>query len=190
VDTGSIVGLSAVSVTRVGYAAEGWGEGELWLDGTRLVWHELPHPRAHPHPGGVHSRLPLRSTIPPERGRGSDELVAEAERLVHRLQAYFAGERVTFDDVELDLDDWTPFQLDIARALRHVSYGEVVSYSELARLAGYPNAQRAAGTFCARNRYPLVLPCHRVLAADGPGSYGSLGVDYKRRLLALEDVSL
>jgi methylated-DNA-[protein]-cysteine S-methyltransferase len=111
-------------------------------------------------------------------------------RLVHRLQAYFGGEAVSFDDVELDLDDWTPFQLDLARTLRRVGHGDVVSYSELARTAGYPNAQRAAGTFCARNRYPIVLPCHRVVAADGLGSYGSLGLDYKRRLLALEHVSL
>jgi methylated-DNA-[protein]-cysteine S-methyltransferase len=182
--------LGTVSVTRVAYAAEGWGEGELWLDGTRLVWHELPRPRAHPHPGGDDARLPLRATIPPKRARIGDDAAPEVRRLVHRLHAYFAGERVAFDDVDLDLDGWTPFQLDVARALRRVPYGEVVSYSELARAAGYPLAQRAAGTFCARNRYPLLLPCHRVVGADGLGSYGSLGVDYKRRLLELERVPL
>jgi methylated-DNA-[protein]-cysteine S-methyltransferase len=182
--------LAAVSVTRVVYAAEGWGEGELWLDGTRLVWHELPHPRPHPHPGGGETRHPLRSTIPGNDGRGRDANAPIARLLVHRLQKYFGGEPVGFDDVELDLDDWTAFQLDLARTLRDVEYGSVVSYSELAQAAGYPNAQRAAGTFCARNRYPIVLPCHRVVAADGLGSYGSLGIDYKRRLLALEHVSL
>ena len=179
-----------MSVTRVAYAVEGWGEGELWLDGTRLVWHELPHPRAHPHPGGGDTRLPLRATIPAKRARAGNDAVPEVRRLLDRLRAYFAGERVGFDDVELDLDGWTPFQLDVAQALRRVPYGEAVSYSELARAAGHPLAQRAAGTFCARNRYPLVLPCHRVVSADGIGSYGSLGVDYKRRLLELERVSL
>jgi methylated-DNA-[protein]-cysteine S-methyltransferase len=74
--------------------------------------------------------------------------------------------------------------------LRGVPYGEIVSYGELARLAGYPRAQRAAGTFCARNRFGLVVPCHRVVGADGLGSYGSLGLDYKRRLLALEGVAV
>jgi methylated-DNA-[protein]-cysteine S-methyltransferase len=112
------------------------------------------------------------------------------EQLVHRLGAYFEGEPVAFGDVEIEADEWTPFQLDVAAALRDVAYGEVVSYSDLARLAGYPRAQRAAGTFCARNRYPLVVPCHRVVGAQGIGSYGSLGLDYKRRLLALEGVSL
>jgi methylated-DNA-[protein]-cysteine S-methyltransferase len=112
------------------------------------------------------------------------------QKLVHRLEAYFAGERVTFDDVELDVEGWTPFQLDVMRALRHVGYGEVVSYADLARLAGHPRAQRAVGTFCARNRFGIVVPCHRVVSADGLGSYGSLGLEYKRRLLALEGVAL
>ena len=177
-------------MTRVAYAVDGWGEGELWLDETRLVWHELPRPPTHPHPGGVHTRLPLRSTIPARGARGGDPGVPDVRRLVHRLWAYFAGERVSFADVELDLDDWSPFQLDVARALRGVGYGELMSYSDLARAAGHPNAQRAAGSFCARNRYPLVLPCHRIVAADGVGSYGSLGIHYKRRLLALEGVAV
>jgi methylated-DNA-[protein]-cysteine S-methyltransferase len=103
-----------------------------------------------------------------------------------RMAAYFAGERVSFGDVELDLDWCTAFQRAVADALRAVPYGESVTYGELAALAGHPNAQRAAGTFCAHNRFPVLLPCHRVVAADGIGSYGSLGVEYKRRMLELE----
>jgi methylated-DNA-[protein]-cysteine S-methyltransferase len=118
-------------------------------------------------------------------GNGS---APRAEKLIRRLHAYFAGERMSFDDVELELDGWTPFQLAVVRALRRVPYGEVVSYGDLARLAGHPRAQRAAGTFCARNRFGIVVPCHRVVAADGLGSYGSLGVEYKQRLLELEGV--
>jgi methylated-DNA-[protein]-cysteine S-methyltransferase len=71
-----------------------------------------------------------------------------------------------------------------------VPRGEVVTYGELAALAGRPGAARAAGTFCARNRLAPFVPCHRVVAAGGVGSYGSLGLDYKRRLLALEGVTL
>jgi methylated-DNA-[protein]-cysteine S-methyltransferase len=106
------------------------------------------------------------------------------------VTAYFAGGNVSFHDVELDLDGWTAFQLDVVRALRRVPYGEVVSYADLARLAGHPRAQRAAGTFCARNRFGIVVPCHRVVSADGLGSYGSLGLEYKKRLLALEGVTV
>jgi O-6-methylguanine DNA methyltransferase len=150
-------------VKTVRYVADGWGVGELWCEDGRLVWHELPVPSGHV-PGTVPGTCPL----------------AEA------LRAYFRGERVDFDGVELDLDWCTPFQRAVAEALRAVPYGETVTYGELAALAGYPNAQRAAGSFCARNRMPVLLPCHRVVAAGGLGSYGSLGVAYKRRLLELE----
>ena len=197
---------------RVAYEADGWGEGELWFAGSVLVWHELPRPRPadtgsvqpgrtrtrrhrtgplppNPHPGGANSRHPLRSTIPAKRMGVGDEIGPEARQLAHRLQTYFGGERVDFDDVVVDLDGYTPFQLDVVRALREVPYGEVVTYGELAHKAGHVNAQRAAGTFCAQNRFPLVLPCHRVVAAGGIGSYGSLGIEYKRRLLELEGCS-
>jgi methylated-DNA-[protein]-cysteine S-methyltransferase len=116
--------------------------------------------------------------------------VPEAQDLVARLVDYFRGGRVQFSDVELDTDDWTTFQHDVLAALRRVPYGEVVSYADVARLAGRPRAQRAVGTFCARNRFPLIVPCHRVVSSDGLGSYGSLGAAYKRRLLALEGVTL
>jgi methylated-DNA-[protein]-cysteine S-methyltransferase len=187
-----------VSVTPVSYEAEGWGFGEIWVDGETLVWHELPRPslgtraraRETPTQGGEAFPPPSRPRLPRKRGSGGDRAVPEAGQLIHRIRRYFAGDRVSFEDVRLELDGWTPFQLAILRALRRVSYGEVVSYSDLARLAGYPRAQRAAGTFCARNRFGLVVPCHRVVAADDIGSYGSLGLEYKRRLLALEGVAV
>ena len=68
--------------------------------------------------------------------------------------------------------------------------GEVVTYGELAALAGRPGAARAAGTFCARCDLSPFVPTHRVVSAQGIGSYGDLGVDYKRRLLELEGVAL
>jgi methylated-DNA-[protein]-cysteine S-methyltransferase len=74
--------------------------------------------------------------------------------------------------------------------MRAIPYGEVATYGEVAALAGHPNAQRAVGSVCADNRFALFVPCHRVVAADGLGSYGSLGPSYKRRLLELEGVVL
>jgi methylated-DNA-[protein]-cysteine S-methyltransferase len=105
---------------------------------------------------------------------------------VELLQAYFAGEDVPLTDVPVDLEYDSPFFTRCAEALRAVPRGEVVTYGELAALAGAPGAARAAGTFCARNRLGLFIPCHRVVAAGGLGSYGSLGLAYKRRLLELE----
>ncbi len=150
--------------THVSYDAPGWGVGELWLEGDLLLHHELPR-------RGVESR-----------GR--------RHALGDRLARFFAGQADAFLDVELELDGSTDFELKLTEALRRVGRGETVTYGELAALAGRPNAQRAAGSFCARNRFSIVVPCHRVVAAEGLGSYGSLGVEYKRRLLELEGVSL
>jgi methylated-DNA-[protein]-cysteine S-methyltransferase len=164
--------------------------GVVWFDaGARLVWHELPTPaleltRAAPLKGGA---APPTITLSGSRARVRNGSVPEAAR---RIAAYFEGERVSFDDVAIDLEWCTPLQLAIAEALRAVPYGETVSYGELSALAGRPQAPRAAGTFCAQNRVPLVLPCHRVVAAGGIGGYGSLGVEYKRRLLELEGAAL
>jgi len=193
-----------VSVTCVSYAADGWGVGEVWHEDGKLVWHELPQPRRAadaslgtrvraretPSLGGVKHPPPSEATIPPRRSRARAKSAPKVDGLVQGLCAYFSGERVEFDDAEIEVDGWTPFQRSVLEALRRVPYGEVVSYSDLARLAGYPRAQRAAGSFCAHNRFPLVVPCHRVVSANGIGSYGSLGLDYKRRLLALEGVTL
>jgi methylated-DNA-[protein]-cysteine S-methyltransferase len=151
----------------VRYGVDGWGVGELWLDGTTLLWHELPRPR-----GDVDVGVHLHHS------------------LAERLAAHFTGERDAFADIELDLDGYTAFQLSVVETLRRVPWGEVVTYGELAALAGHPNAQRAAGSVCAHNRFPLVVPCHRVVAADGIGRYGASGVGYKRRLLELERVFL
>jgi methylated-DNA-[protein]-cysteine S-methyltransferase len=153
--------MSVMAVTHVAYEAPGWGIGELWLEDGRVVWHELPHPSATT-PG------PARHVI------------------VERLQAYFAGDAVELDDIPVDLEYETPFLERCAHALRAVPRGEVVTYGELAALAGAPGAARAAGSFCARNRLGLFVPCHRVVAAGGLGSYGSLGLGYKLRLLELE----
>src|SRR5439155_18203586 len=109
--------------------------------------------------------------------------------LAVRLARYFASGEGDFRDVELDLDGASEFERAVTDALRRVPSAETVTYGELAALAGHPNAYRAAGTFCARNRFAIVVPCHRVVAAGSLGSYGSLGIEYKRRLLELEGVS-
>jgi methylated-DNA-[protein]-cysteine S-methyltransferase len=154
-------------VELIRYEAAGWGVGELWLEDGRVVWHELPRPRT--------------------RTEASDNLSHDrAGEVVARIRAYFAGEPVELGDVAVDLEYETDFLERCACALRTVPRGEVVTYGELAALAGSPGAARAAGSFCARNRLGLFVPCHRVVSAGGLGSYGSHGVAYKRRLLELE----
>jgi methylated-DNA-[protein]-cysteine S-methyltransferase len=110
--------------------------------------------------------------------------------LCRRFAAHLGGVPTSYDDVPLELDWGTPLQQEFASAARAIPWGEVVSYGELAVLAGRPGAARAAGSFCAYNRFSLIIPCHRIVAANGIGGYGSAGLGLKRRLLALEGVHL
>ena len=182
-----------MAVTEVEYGVDGWGTGTVWFADDVMVWHELPSPRHDSTSSGAPQPTshcdPLvgnRTNVSPGRAKS----VTIARQAVDKLQRYFAGTRAVFDDVRIDLEWCTPFQRAVAETLRAVPYGEVVTYGELAALAGYPNAQRAAGTFCAHNRLPLLIPCHRVVAAGGLGSYGPLGQGYQRRLLELEGVRI
>jgi methylated-DNA-[protein]-cysteine S-methyltransferase len=168
-------------VDIVSYEAPGFGVGELALRGTRPVHHDLPLPRRRP--GARH--LPA-TACDPDAGD-------PAERLVGRVARFFAGQPVGFDAGELGLaescEEWglTGFGCRAALALAEVPYGALVSYGELAGLAGAPRAARAAGTFCAGNPLGLFIPCHRVVRSDGsPGEFGSYGTRYKQRLLRLE----
>ena len=111
-------------------------------------------------------------------------------QLCRRFAAHLAGTPTSYDDVLLELDWATALQQELAAAARAIPWGEVVSYGELAALAGRPGAPRAAGSFCADNRFSLIIPCHRIVAANGIGGYGAAGLGLKRRLLALEDVHL
>jgi methylated-DNA-[protein]-cysteine S-methyltransferase len=184
-----------VSAHGARYEVDGWGVGELWVDEGLAVWHELPVPAAEALtpalPGAPRPTTRFHRTREPvTRGARDSADSVTIRSLLARLEAYFGGAKVSFAKTPLDLSWYTPFQRAVAQALRAVPHGEVVTYGELAALAGHPNAQRAVGSFCARNRVPLFLPCHRVVAADGVGPYGGLGSGYKRRLLELEGVDL
>ena len=109
-------------------------------------------------------------------------LVRSAQR---QLEEYFAGRRTTFD-LDLHLDG-TEFQTKVWAALANIPYGTVVTYGEIADAIGHHQAFRAVGTANSKNPFPIVVACHRVVAANGIGGYAG-GLDIKRGLLALEGV--
>jgi methylated-DNA-[protein]-cysteine S-methyltransferase len=119
----------------------------------------------------------------PEQGwiEANSGAVAEA---VAQLRQYFAGRRAEFD---LPLaPQGTRFQLAVWRELRKIPYGQTISYGELARRIGNPKASRAVGSANGANQIPIVIPCHRVIAAGGKlGGFGG-GLPVKEALLALE----
>jgi len=107
------------------------------------------------------------------------------EDLTARFMAYFTGQRVDFPD-RLDLSGATPFQRGVWQAARLIPYGETRSYAWVAGQIGKPKAARAVGQALGRNPLPLIVPCHRVLAADGGIGGFSGGVEMKKYLLAHE----
>ena len=106
---------------------------------------------------------------------------------VGQLRDYFAGARDSFD-LPLDLGRVTPFQLSVLQAVQTIPAGTVRTYGQMARTIGKPRAGQAVGQALGRNPVPIVIPCHRVIAADGSlGGYsGGGGLDSKRLLLNLE----
>lgn len=105
------------------------------------------------------------------------------------LDEYFAGRRHAFD-LAIDLRGVTPFSERVLLELAQVPFGETATYAELASRAGSPRAARAVGTIMNRNPVPIVLPCHRIIGANGSlVGYGG-GLDRKVALLRLEGVLL
>jgi methylated-DNA-[protein]-cysteine S-methyltransferase len=104
-----------------------------------------------------------------------------------QLDEYFAGDRATFS---LPLaPPGTPFQHEVWKQLIEIEYGTTISYTELARRVGRPNSQRAVGGANGRNPVCIIVPCHRVVGADGSLTGYSAGIDSKRWLLDFERAS-
>lgn len=101
------------------------------------------------------------------------------------LGRYFDDGATDFADLPLDLQG-TPFQVKVWQELQRIPHGGTISYKELAQRAGSPKGSRAAGQANGRNPVPIIVPCHRVIAADGSlGGYSS-GIERKRWLLKHE----
>lgn len=115
---------------------------------------------------------------------GEEGLTALLERASRQLEEYFAGKRKRFD---LPLSLWgTEFQRQVWAALRDIPYGETRSYGQIAQAVGRPKAVRAVGMANHRNPISIIVPCHRVVGADGSLiGYGG-GLENKKFLLALE----
>jgi len=195
VESGVVEVTPQRDAVRHRYAVAGWGVGEIAVRDGALVAHALPSRRRSlsPRGGGPQGGASTPEiTLAADQRRVGDAIVPD---LCRRFEAHLGGTRVSYDDVPVDLWGLSPFQRELLAAARAVPWGELVTYGGLAALAGRPRAARAAGSFCARNRLALVVPCHRVVAAGRGepfelGGYGPSGARLKRRLLALEGTLL
>ena len=134
-------------------------------------------------------RISFQSALHPieiaERWERREEPFREA---IAQLEDYLAGRLRRFDLALVP--EGTPFQREVWSALTAIPYGETISYTELARRVGRPAAVRAVGAANGRNPIPIVIPCHRVIGANGSLTGFGGGLSIKRRLLDLEAGSL
>lgn len=110
------------------------------------------------------------------------------KEVIRQLQAYFEGKLQAFD-LPLVLEG-TEFQLLVWRNLRKIPYGETLSYGQLARRIGSPDAARAVGLANGSNPIPIIIPCHRVIGSNGALTGFGGGLPLKKKLLALESRQL
>lgn len=127
-----------------------------------------------------------RTYWPQGAAEGSSELLGRA---ADQLRAYLSGARTGFD-LPLDLGAAGPFTRRVLEACARIGYGEVRSYGDLAAAVGNPGAARAVGRALAANPLPVVIPCHRVIGADGALRGFGGGIDRKAQLLAREGLPI
>lgn len=163
-------------VTAIGVCGVAWSER-----GVTSV--QLPERS----PSVTERRLQARSA-----SGGTSVPPAPVRAAIALLKRYFGGEKVELSGVALDLSGVAPFDRKIYDRARFLAWGETATYGELARQAGSPGAARAVGRAMGSNPVPIIIPCHRVLAAGGKigGFSAHGGTITKARLLALEGVHL
>ncbi len=123
------------------------------------------------------TRIDFRAERTP--GKGSPLL----RQCATQIREYLAGKRHSFD-VPLRIDG-TAFDRAVLAAMRMVAFGKTVSYASLAKAIGKPTAYRAVANACGRNKIPILIPCHRVVASDGIGGFNA-GISRKKALLRIE----
>ena len=137
---------------------------------------------------------PLQRVLPDllsgrhDRGRGKNHPWEILEQACDQIVEYLLSAREKFD-VPLDLSNGTEFQRTVWRRLRRVKYGQTTTYSALADAAGRPAASRAVGNAVGANPLPIIIPCHRVLAAGDKLGGFSGGLSRKRKLLRIEGIA-
>ena len=142
----------------------------------------------HEHTHHRNAHRPADAPGGRSRRHGAQDASPLLDAAEAQLREYFAGARRTFD---LPLaPHGTAFQQRVWAALRAIPYGETCTYGELAAAIGSPNASRAVGMANHRNPIPIIIPCHRVIGANGTLTGYAGGLEIKRKLLALEGITI
>jgi methylated-DNA-[protein]-cysteine S-methyltransferase len=163
--------------TRNGYAALAWTS--RGVSGLRL-----PAPTERAAEAAILKRLPSAQRTPPSPA---------VAHLITDIVRYFEGEKVDFSDVSVDLGSQTAFFSEVYAEIRKLGWGQTTTYGSIAKALGAePQAARDVGQAMAANPVPLIVPCHRVLAAGGKigGFSAPGGSSSKARMLEIEGVAV
>ena len=158
--------------TAIGRCGIAWG-----ARGIRAV--RLPAPREDLTRSQLLRRAPGTRGLPPP---------PTVQRTIDGIRALLAGSPRDLSTAKLDMDDIAPFDRSVYEAARTIRPGETLTYGEVAARISEPLEARAVGTALARNRFPIIVPCHRVVAAGGKlgGFSAPGGAATKARLLSIE----
>lgn len=115
----------------------------------------------------------------------------QLNEIASKIRGFLDGKSLDLSKIPLCMDSFSNFERDILKAARSIPFGKTVSYSDLAAMAGYPKAVRAVASVMRKNRFPLVIPCHRVIRKNGHwgGFHGEQygdAVELKKRLIEME----
>jgi len=163
--------------TRAGFAAIGWND-------TGISSLRLPAPTALETERAMARRMP---------GASPGEPPADVQAVIDAAIRYFAGERIDFSDVTVDLGEQEPFFARVYDHVRTLGWGETTTYGAVAQMLGAgPEYARDVGQAMAKNPVPLIVPCHRVTAAGGKiGGFSAPGGSMsKARMLELEGMAM
>ena len=158
--------------TEIGVCGVAWTESGL---------HCVQLPEASP--SFTEKRLRKRGALP-----NPCDPPAPVSACIHKLREYFDGHATEFEEVRLDFSAISRFEAHVYQLLRQTKFGQTITYGTLAKQAGHAHGARAVGFAMSRNPWPIVVPCHRVLAASGKlgGFSAHGGVALKRALLRME----
>jgi methylated-DNA-[protein]-cysteine S-methyltransferase len=156
--------------------------GVAWHDDGTIVGTQLPEDRAADTARRLADRFDGATDAPPP---------ANVQRAIDTMVASLRGDADDVEDIAIDLSSLPLFQQRVFAVVRRIPAGETMSYGEVAAAAGSPGAARAVGQALGRNPFPIVIPCHRVLAAGGRigGFTATGGVSVKAKMLAAEGVT-
>lgn len=177
--------LTDAASRLIAAAPSRFGHLSVAVSGHRVVGVSIGHRSDSEAAGRLKKLLASTSNGPDVAAEADEQLLVDA---LDRIVQFLDGATDDFSDVPIALEHLSTFQRRVVAACRAIPCGETRSYGQLAAVAGSPGAARAVGQVMATNRYPLLVPCHRVVGAGGRlgGFSAPQGVTLKRQLLAFE----